>query len=225
VAAALNERERDPLAVWPSPRATTILAVVLLLGSLLLTVSALLHPLLPLTASGDLAMIESTPYWRAIHIALLYGTGMIMVGIWARWCSAERGERPGLAISFFLLGVGHALNGVNIAYMTGAGTLFARLAAGGADVAGVYQATHLFAVACGRLGGFLVSAAAGLIALTTGSRQDEPRWLISVATVACIAGLLGNIFATPGNPLMLTGIGIMALWQIVTAGRILRAQR
>lgn len=202
-----------------------VLAVVLLAGSLLLTVCALLHPLLPLTASGDLAMIESMPHWRAIHLGLLYATGMIIVGIWARWCAADEAERPGLAIAFFVLGIGQALNGVNIAYMTGAGTLFAQYAAEGANVAAVYQATHLFAVSCGRLGGFLVSSAAGLIALATGSRADEPRWLVSVAAMACITGLLGNMFAEPGNPLMLTGIGVMAIWQVVTAGRILGAQR
>jgi hypothetical protein len=199
-----------------------MLAVLLLAGSALLLVCALLHPVLPLTAPGDLSLIHLTPHWRTIHLGLLYATGLIIPGIWARWYMAEGAERRGLAIAFAVLGIGQALNGVNIAYMTGAGTLLAQLASEGMEVGAVYQATHLFAVTCGRLAGFLVALAAGLIAMTTRANPNEPRWLVGLAATACVAGLLGNVFATPGHPLMLTSLGVMAVWQLGTAVRLLR---
>ncbi len=121
-----------------------------------------------------------------------------------------------------MLGVGEALNGVNIAYMTGAGTMLAALQRGGTDVQAVYQSGHAAAIMSGRLAGFLVALAAGMIALSTRTRADEPRGLVGLATTACVAGLLGNFLAPPGHPLMLTSVGLIAVWQLVTAVRLLR---
>ena len=198
-----------------------LLAILLLGGSVLLLLGAVVHPILPLTAPGDLALIQSTSYWHSIHVGLLYATGLIIAGIWSRWLAADEVERPGLGVAFVVFTMGQVLNGVNIAYMTGAGTLFAAQAHEGLAVGAFYQVSHMFAVTCGRLAGFLVALAAGLIAMATSRRAAEPRWLIGLATVACGAGLLGNALAPPGHPLMLTSVGVMALWQAVVAGRIL----
>jgi hypothetical protein len=201
------------------------LALLLLAGSLLLLVAMAFHPILPLTAAGDLALIQATPHWRVVHLGLLYATGLIIAGVWARWTVADGSERAGLGTAFVVFGLGQALNGVNIAYMTGAGTYFGGLASADPGVAAIYQGTHAFAVMCGRLGGFLVAVAAGLVAVTTGARREEPRWLVGIAWLACGAGLAGNLFAPPGHPLMLTSIGVMAVWQTVTAGRVLGEER
>lgn len=200
---------------------TRALALLLLAGSLLLLVGMAFHPILPLTAAGDLALIHGTPYWRPIHLGLLYSTGMIIAGIWARWSAADGAERAGLGTAFVAFGIGQALNAVNIGYMAGAGTHFAMLAHEGADVAATYEATHMFAVMCGKLAGFLVAIAAGLVAATTRTRAGEPRWLVGVAWLACAAGLAGNLLAPSGHPLMLTSVGVMAVWQVATAGRLL----
>jgi len=202
---------------------TRVLALLLLAGSALLLGAAALHPVLPLTAAGDLGIIAAMPHWRLVHDALLYATGLIIAGVWARWLAADPVERPGLAVAFAILGIGQALNGVNIAYMTGAGTLFATMQAGGADVGAAYLATHAFAVMCGRLAGFLVALAAGAVALATVRHAAEPRWLVGLAWLACGAGLVGNLLATPGHPLMLTSVGVMAVWQVLTALRLLRS--
>ena len=130
-----------------------LLALLLLIGSLLLVVCGAMHPVLPLTAEGDLTLIAATPHWYPMHLALLHATGLIIVGIWARWLGAEPGERQGLVVAFAVLGIGQAFNGVNIAYMAGAGTRLAAMQAGGIGVRAVYQATHGFAVVCGRWGG------------------------------------------------------------------------
>jgi hypothetical protein len=202
-----------------------LLALVLLAGSLLLILCAAVHPILPLTAQADLQRIGNTPHWYWIHLGLLHATGLIIAGVWARYLRAHADERPGLVAAFVVFGIGQALNGVNIAFMAGAGTRFAAMYAEGADVASVYQALHGFAVMGGRLAGFLVAIAAGLIAATTATRPKEPRWLVGLAWVACVAGLLGDFLAPPGHPLMLTSVGLMAVWQAATAVRLLRGER
>lgn len=198
------------------------LAGMLLLGSLLLLACSAVHPRLPLTAAGDLALIAATPWWRGIHLGLLHATGLCLVGLWARWLAADGAERAGLGVAFALAGIGMALNGVNIAYMTGAGTYFAEQARAGVDVAVVYEATHRSAVMCGRLAGFVVAIAAGIIAAVTARRADEPRGLVALAALACGGGLVGNLAAPPGHPVMLTSVGVLGVWQVATAVRLLR---
>ena len=200
-----------------------LLALLLLVGSVLLLVCAAFHPVLPLDSAGDLAMIAAMPHWRLVHLGLLHATGLTIAGVWCRWLSAAPAERPGLTVAFAVLGIGLALNGANIAFMTGAGTQFAALQQAGTDVLAVYGALHASAIMAGKLAGFLVSVAAGLIALSTWNTEGEPRWLPAVAAVACVAGLAGNLLATPGHPLMLTSVGVLAVWQVGTAGRELRA--
>lgn len=198
------------------------LALLLLLGTALLLGAGAMHPILPLTGPGDLALIGSMAHWRVVHLALLYGTGLCVAGIWARWLTANALERPSLAAAFMLFAIGMTLNGINIAFMTGAGTHFATLYAQGLPIAETYQALHLFAVNTGRLGGFMVSLAAGIIALSTRSGGQDPTLLIAVAGAAAVGGLLGNLLAPAGHPLMLASVGIMGGWQAVTAIRILR---
>lgn len=196
------------------------LALLLLAGSLLLLICGAFHPILPLTGQGDLTMIAMMPSWKLVHLGLLYATGMIIAGIWARMLAAEEG-RVGLGVAFVVLCIGETLNGVNIGFMAGAGTEFARLHSTGVDVEQVYQAGHLAAVMFGKLGGFLVSLAAGMIALVTSRNGMEPKWLVLTAWVACVVGLLGNFFAPAGHPLMVASIGIMGVWQVGTAVRLL----
>jgi len=197
------------------------LALLLLAGSVLLLGATALHPLLPLTGEGDLQVIAATGRWHLVHLGLLYGTGLIIAGVWARWFAAAPGERAELGVGLGLLVLGQVLNGVNIAYMLGAGTHLAALPPDAA-LAPIYQAMHHFAVGCGRLGGFLVALAAGLIGWSTGREPGEPRWLAGIAWLACVAGLAGNFLAPPGHPLMLTAVGVMGAWQIGTAVRLLR---
>lgn len=197
------------------------LALLLFVGSLALLTGAALHPILPLTADGDLALISATPHWYPIHVVLLYATGMVIVGIWSRWLVAEEAERQGLTVGFVVFGVGQAFNAINIAYMTGAGTLLAGLAAESQAVGTLYQAGHMFAVTCGRLAGFLVSISGALIAIATSRSSEEPRWLVGIAWVSFAGGLAGNLLATPGHPLMLASVGLMGVWQVATATRVL----
>ena len=199
-----------------------LLAYLLLAGSLLLLVCSALHPILRLTGPDDLAMIGGMARWRPIHLGLLYGTGLIIAGIWCRWLVAPADQKPALFVAFLVLAIGEALNGVNISFMAGAGTEYARLHAAGADLSQVYQAQHLAAVMAGRLGGFLVSLAAGFVVAATARSRTEPRWMVGLAALACGAGLAGNFFAPSGHPLMLASVGLMAVWQVGAAVRVVR---
>lgn len=202
-----------------------LLAWILLLGSLLLIVCSALHPVLPLNGPDDLTMIGGMERWRWIHLGLLYATGMIIAGIWARWLAEPPEQRPALGVAFLVLVAGQALNGVNIGFMAGAGTEFARLFSTGTDLSQVYQPLHLGAVMAGKLGGFLVAIAAGLVALATARSPTEPRWMVGLASLACGAGLVGNLLAPPGHPLMLTSVGLMAVWQVGAAVGVVRSEK
>lgn len=200
-----------------------LLATLLLIGTVLLLGAGAMHPILPLTGPGDLALIHAMGHWRSVHIVLLFGTGLCITGIWARILTGNALERPSLAAAFVVFSIGMALNGANIAFMTGAAPHFAVQFGQGEPVAEIYQALHMFAVTMGRLGGFLVALAAGIIALATRSGGQDPPWLIWLAGLACVGGLIGNLAAPPGHPLMLTSVGVMGAWQLVTALRILRS--
>ncbi|MEO8636308.1 MAG: hypothetical protein ABI587_13630 [Gemmatimonadales bacterium] len=201
---------------------TRLLALLLLAGSLVLLGAAAFHPILPLTAEGDLGLMAHTPHWRLIHLGLMYATGLIIAGVWARWLIADPAERAPLGVALLVVTIGEALHGVNITYMAGAGTEFAAAHASGADVREVYLASHAAAIMTGRLGGFLVALGAGLVAWVTSRSGRDPRWLVGLAAVTCVVGLAGNFFAVPGQPLMVASIGLMALWQAATAVRVLR---
>ena len=48
-----------------------LLAIALLLGTALLGVGAVFHPMLAGDAAEQLRIITATPYWRAVHLTLL----------------------------------------------------------------------------------------------------------------------------------------------------------
>jgi len=185
----------------------------LALGSLGLVACAAVHPVLPLTPEGDLALIGATPAWSAIHLGLLFSTGGIIAGVWAPVLAARPEQRASALAAAALVSLGLALNGVNIAYMLGAAPEYARLfAAGVREVAVPYQAGHLAVVMAGRLGAMLVSLGAALWAWRAAQGADGPRWIGGVAVLAAAGGLLGAAAAPPGHPLMLAGIGLVAVW-------------
>ena len=60
------------------------LSIALLVGTALLGVGAMLHPILPHDPSMQLRMIAETWYFRPIHLAMLAGSALIILGIWTR---------------------------------------------------------------------------------------------------------------------------------------------
>src|SRR4249920_2055716 len=119
------------------------LALALTIGSAILLGAASVHPVLHGSAGDHLAMIGHTPHWRVIHLLLSLGTGLFIVGLWTRLFSAPESLRAEYAVALGLLAVGELLNGINIAFMTGAGTELAameRQNPGGSTM--LYQGLH-----------------------------------------------------------------------------------
>jgi len=199
------------------------LAVLLGAGSLLLVGAASVHPVLHGSASDQLAMIGDTSHWRTIHLLLSLGTGLFIVGLGARALSTPDSLRLEYGIVLIVLALGELLNGVNIAFMTAAGTELAALerqTPGSATL--LYQGIHPATLMAARLGSFLVAIAALLLARLGSHDPAEPRWERGITLVAGVVGLAAVLLLPETNVATPIGIGIMGLWGIATAVRLLR---
>src|SRR5919199_83369 len=102
------------------PLLTRLLAVALLLGTALLGVGGVVHPVLAGDPAAQLRLIAATPHWRALHLAMLIGSGLVIAGIWVRLLDRAIISAPMLtALALVALGIG--INALNIAFMAGGG--------------------------------------------------------------------------------------------------------
>lgn len=197
--------------------------MALLLGTLLVSAGAAVHPILTGDAAAHLRLIADTPYWRPLHLVMLAGTGLVMVGIWVRVLDGAGGAMPVVA-ALATISIGLALNALNIAYMAGAGWHMAEtFRAGNAGISALYDATHSIALMSARFGNFIV--ALGALALGWAEWEDatRPRWLALLAWAAAAAGLAGVIFFNEASPATLGAVAVLSVWQVVTGVRALRA--
>ena len=201
---------------------TVLLAVALLAGTALHGVGALLHPVLAGDGATQLRTIADMAHWRALHLAMLAGSGLIVAGVWVRLVDDRVFVRAPLVAALTLISIGVALNALNIAYMAGAGWHMAtRFAAGDVAIVPLFDATHPIGLMAARFGNFII--ALGAIALGWGEWHDaEPRRLDALlAWVAAIGGLVGAIFFAESSRLALAAVALLSGWQVVTAVRAL----
>lgn len=199
------------------------LALALAAGSAILLGASSVHPVLHGSASDHLAMIGNTPYWRVIHLLLSLGTGLFIVGIWSRLFSAPEQLRAEFAVALGLLALGELLNGVNIAFMTGAGTELAAMERQNPGASTLlYQGLHPATLMAARLGSFLVAIAALLLSRLGRDDPSEPRWLRGLALVAGIVGLAAVLVLPETNVATPIAVGIMAIWGLAVGVRNLR---
>ena len=206
------------------------LAAVLLVGTMLLGVGALLHPVLVGDAASQLRIIAETSYWRPLHLAMLAGSAFVATGIWVRLVDRQavdgaRDATLGAAIAALaLIAVGVCLNALNIAYMAGSGTHMAALfAQGSSEMVPVFDATHPIGQMAARFGNFVI--ALGALALGWAERRDpsRPRWLAWLAWVAGVGGLVGALFFDEASPIALAAVALLSGWQVGTGVRALVA--
>ena len=204
------------------------LAVVLLAGTALLGIGAVLHPVLVGDAASQLRIIAATSYWRPLHLAMLAGSALVAAGVWVRLVDrpSTSGARDGpsnMAIAALaLVAVGICLNALNIAYMAGSGTHMASLfAQGRTEMSAVFDATHPIGQMAARFGNLVI--ALGALALGWAEWQDpfRPRWLAWLAWVAGIGGLIGAVFFDEASPVALAAVALLSGWQVGTAVRAL----
>lgn len=202
---------------------TRSLAIALLIGTALLGVGAMLHPILPHDPSAQLRMISETWYFRPIHLAMLAGSALIILGIWARALIAP--ATPPLLGALALVSLGLCFNAIDIAFMASAGTNLATLAqAGRADMGILFDSLHRVGLMTARFGNFLV--ALGAILLSWVERQEYPTapWPSRLAWIAGAVGLFCVIGFPEASLAILAAVTLLAGWQLATVWRGLRAR-
>ena len=202
------------------------LSIVLLVGTVLLGAGAALHPILPHDPSAQLRVIAETWYFRPIHLAMLAGSALIILGIWTRALIGRAAGNPPVPLLAALgsISLGLAFNAIDIAFMASAGTHLATLAQAGRTEMGVlFDSLHRVGLMTARFGNFLV--ALGAIVLSWVERQENPTspWPSRLAWIAGAVGLFCAICFPEASLAILAAVTLLAGWQIATALRGLRA--
>jgi hypothetical protein len=190
------------------------LGVFLLAGAALLGLGAAFHPMLTGDPGAELTMIAASPYFRAIHLAMLAGSGLIMAGIWVRVLSCPPAAGVRFGVAFGLVDLGLALNAFDIAFMARAGTrLAAAYATGNGTAAPLFDAMHDVGLMYARFGNFIVT----LGALVLGSAEWPERRLSAVlAWAAAAGGLIGVLAFDESSRLILGAVALISAWEVVT---------
>jgi len=199
-----------------------LLAIVLLVGTALLGVGAAFHPMLAGDAADQLRTIAATPYWYAVHLTLLAGSGLVIAGVWVRIVT-DRAASSALVAALATVTIGVALNALDIAFMAGSGTrMAAYFAAGQVAMANLYDVTHPSVLLAARFGNFIV--AVGAVALGLIERRDpsRPRWLAWLAWLAAAGGFVGVFFFEDPSRLVFAAVALLSAWEVATALLALR---
>ncbi len=207
------------------------LAVVLLVGTALLGVGAVFHPMLVGDAASQLRIIAATPYWRSLHMAMLAGSALVATGVWVRLIDRRSTvdlRAPaggGLIAALALVTVGVCLQALNIAYMAGSGTQMAELfMEGRTEMSAVFEATHPIGQMIGRFGNLVIALGALGLGWVEWQDASRPRWLAWLAWFAGAVGLICAVFFSEASPLVVAAVGLLSLWQVGTAARVLFAR-
>jgi len=207
------------------PTLTRLLAVALLLGTALVGLGGVVHPMLAGDAASQLRLIAETPQWRTIHLAMLAGTGLVIAGVWVRLLLDRAATPAPLVGALAVIVLGLAVNALNIAFMTGAGwhmaTQFQR---GDAAMAPLFDATHPIGLMAARFGNFIV--ALGALALGWVEWQDAggSRLRAALAWIAAAGGIVGVLFFHEASRVVLAAVALLSGWQVVVGILGLRAE-
>jgi hypothetical protein len=166
-------------------------------------------------------MIADIWYFRPIHLAMLAGSALIILGIWTRALIGP--PSPPLLAALALVSLGLCFNAIDIAFMASAGTQLAAMAkAGQAEMGTLFDSLHRVGLMTARFGNLLV--ALGAIVLSWVERQDGPGapWPARLAWIAGAIGLFGAICFPEASLAILAAVTLLAGWQIATALRGLR---
>lgn len=201
------------------------LALALLAGTVLLGAAATIHPVLEGDAASHLRIISETGHWRAVHFVMLLATALVMAGVWVRLV-VHRGPTAPLLVALVVITVGLAIHSLNIAYMAGAGwQLATRYAAGEAGMAALYDVTHPIGLMASRYGNLLVALGAGALGWAEWQDEATPYVMALLAWAAAVAGIAAVAVFHESTPVIFAAVGLLSLWQVATAWRVLRGGR
>ena len=198
-----------------------LFSLSLLLGTALLGVGAVLHPMLSGDAAAQLRTISATWYWRPLHLAMLAGSGLVIAGVWVRLLTDRSTPQP-LVAALTLISLGVALNALNIAFMAGSGTHMALLfTLGDSAMQSVFEGTHPIGLMSARFGNFIVALGALTLGAIESRDATRPRWLAWLAWLAAAGGFFGVFFFDEASRLALAAVALLSGWEVATAVRAL----
>jgi hypothetical protein len=190
------------------------LGVFLLAGTALMGVGAVCHPMLTGDAAAQLSVIAATRNFRAVHLAMLAGSALIIAGVWVRALECQPGEGFRFGMAFGLIDLGLALNAYDIAFMARAGMHLATMYATGIGTAGPqFDAMHEVGLMYARFGNFIVALGALILGAAEWRTRRVAAWL---AWAAAAGGLIGVSF-DEASRLILAAIALLSAWQVVTS--------
>jgi hypothetical protein len=205
------------------------LAIALLLGTVLLGAGASLHPILPHEPANQLRLIAATWYFRPVHLAMLCGSGLLIVGVWTRAlmdrATSSIPPVPLLA-ALALISLGLCFNAIDIAFMGGAGTqMAAQFVAGRTEMSPMFDALHMVGLMTARFGNFLVALGALMLGWVEAHDPASPRWLAWLAWIAGVGGLIGVLFFREASLAILTAVTLLSGWELATGIRGVQRSR
>ena len=204
----------------------------LLVGALLAVVAGVLHPDLAGDGAAQLTTIAQCGGWRAIHWTFLFSFPLALTGLvgLARVHAGNPGEsavRAGLIVGTFAYGAW----AVTVAFMGGAGWPLAHsftVADAGMTATRavfLFDMIHPFALATQRVGGFALGLSTCLFGWGVSDGKVLPRWL-GTSGLAAGAVAMALALAFPETTKVDQAAFVLpVLWQVVTAGTMLRAAR
>jgi hypothetical protein len=199
---------------------TRALAVALLAGTVLLAGGAAMHPILSGNGSMELGMISGMPIWRTMHLCMLAGTGLIIIGIWVRLVGVPANTPTNAAVTAALaiITVGMALDAINTTFMAGPAWRMAHdYAAGDSAITRQFEILHPVGLMTARFGNYLIALGALLLGAAEWMTAGRPRWLAVLAWIAAVGGLVGVIFFDESRPEMLGAVSLLCGWQVGAA--------
>jgi hypothetical protein len=202
------------------------LAVLLVGGALLLGVAAAFHPTLPPGAAGQMQVMAATPQWRMIHLAMLVGSGLTIVGIWLRVDIDGSGRVWLLRGALATIAAGIALNATNVAFMAGRGAALAMHSAG-QDSAAVrlFAASHSSSLEAAGIGNLAVAFGCAVLGWIEWHDPTRPRWTAALAWLAAFGGVLGVALFDPASRGAVAGVALFVVWSFATGVLVLLGPR
>jgi hypothetical protein len=194
------------------------LAVLVLAGTALLAAGAIAHPILPGDPEAQLRIMGTTAYWRPIHIGMLAGSGLVIVGIWLRLAVGRPRQRVALVAALACVAIGLALNALNIGFMAGQGTVdAARYAAGDPAVLSTFTDRHMGSLMIARVGNIAVVIGCLLLGWVEWGDVGRPRWMALLAWLAAVGGAIGLLMFEPWTRGALAAVALFSAWAAATA--------
>jgi hypothetical protein len=170
-------------------------------------------------------VIADTGHGRAIHLSMLAGSALVIIGIWGQLSGAEPGMRVALAFVFGVIVCGLLLNASNIAFMAQTGTGdAARYMRGHEEAVAGFARGHAGSLTRARVGNGVVALACIALAIIMHRDRRQPLYMTVLAAAAAIGGIVGVTVFDPGSRGAVSAVALFSVWASVAAVRSLLGQ-